>query len=210
MRNAEIAAALRELGILYELDGADRFRVLAYREAARTVADSPVSIEQLAEESRLTELPGVGKTLAEKIVTLIETGSIPVGRQAEGEVPGDAGRGDTGPGTRREDRASDLRRDRGREPAELKEAAEQGRIAGIRGLGPKTEENILSSLEGVTEDGIGERLLLSHVLPIAEEICSDLQELGVANRIELAGSARRWSETCKDLDLIATTAIPRA
>ena len=57
MRNAEIAAALRELGILYELDGADRFRVLAYREAARTVAQSPVSIEQLAKEGRLTDLP---------------------------------------------------------------------------------------------------------------------------------------------------------
>src|SRR3954447_9953382 len=77
MRNAEIAAALRELGILYEVDGADRFRVLAYREAARTVAESPVSIEQLAEEGRLTELPNVGKTLAQKVDALIETGSIP-------------------------------------------------------------------------------------------------------------------------------------
>jgi DNA polymerase (family 10) len=88
---------------------------------------------------------------------------------------------------------------------QLKEAAEQGRIADIRGLGPKTEENILASLEGVTEDGIGERLLLSNVLPIADEIRGDLLELGVANRIELAGSARRWTETCKDVDLIATT-----
>src|SRR4029077_18335729 len=56
-----------------------------------------------------------------------------------------------------------------------------------------------------TEDGIGERVLLSNVLPIAEEIRSDLLGLGVANRIEIAGSARRWTETCKDLDLIATT-----
>ena len=87
MRNAEIAAALRELGILYELDGADRFRVLAYREAARTIAQSPVSIEQLAEEGRLTELPNVGKTLAQKIETLIETGSIPSADKLKEKFP---------------------------------------------------------------------------------------------------------------------------
>src|SRR5215212_10075353 len=186
MRNAEIAAALRELGILYELDGADRFRVLAYREAARTVAQSPVSIEQLAQEGRLTELPAIGKTLAEKIAILLET-KFPATLVEVTRVPG------LGAKTARriydEIGVENL--------TELKEAAEQGRIRAIHGLGPKTEENILSSLEGVTEDGIGERLLLSHVLPIADEICGDLKEMGVANRIELAGSARRWTETCK-------------
>ena len=64
MRNAEIAAQIRELGVLYELDGADRFRVLAYKEAAKTIQDSPVSVEQLSKDGRLTELPNVGKTLA--------------------------------------------------------------------------------------------------------------------------------------------------
>jgi len=208
MRNAEIAAALRELGVLYELDGADRFRVLAYREAARTVANSPISIEQLAEEGRLTELPGVGKTLAEKIETLIETGSIPSADKLKKKFPATLVEVTRVPGLG----AKTARRiydEIGVENlTQLKEAAEQGRIADIRGLGPKTEENILSSLQGVTEDGLGERLLLSHVLPIADEICSDLVELGVANRIEIAGSARRWAETCKDLDLIATTDDP--
>ena len=208
MRNAEIAAALRELGILYELDGADRFRVLAYREAARTVAQSPVSIEQLAEEGRLTELPAIGKTLAEKIETLIETGSIPSADKLKAKFPATLVEVTRVPGLG----AKTARRiydEIGVENlTQLKEAAEQGHISAIRGLGPKTEENILSSLEGVTEDGIGERLLLSQVLPIADEICGDLKELGVANRIELAGSARRWTETCKDLDLIATTDDP--
>jgi DNA polymerase (family X) len=208
MRNAEIAAALRELGVLYELDGADRFRVLAYREAARTVAESPVSIEQLAEQGRLTELPNVGKTLAEKIETLIETGSIPSADKLKKKFPATLVEVTRVPGLG----AKTARRiydELGVENlVQLKEAAEQGRISTIRGLGPKTEENILGSLEGVTEDGIGERLLLSHVLPIADEICSDLKGLGVANRIEIAGSARRWAETCKDLDLIATTDDP--
>ena len=205
MRNAEIAAALRELGILYELDGADRFRVLAYREAARTVAESPVSIEQLAEEGRLTELPAIGKTLAQKIETLIETGSIPSADKLKAKFPATLVEVTRVPGLG----AKTARRiydEIGVENlTQLKEAAEQGRISAIRGLGAKTEENILASLEGVTEDGIGERLLLSNVLPVADEICGDLKELGVVNRIEVAGSARRWAETCKDLDLIATT-----
>ena len=210
MRNAEIAAALRELGVLYELDGADRFRVLAYREAARTVAQSPVSIEQLAKEGRLTELPGIGKTLAGKIDTLLETGSIPSADKLKAKFPATLVEVTRVPGLG----AKTARRiydEIGVENLEqLREAAEQGTLAGIRGLGPKTEENILSALEGITEDGIGERLLLSHVLPIADEICSDLKGLGVANRIEVAGSARRWTETCKDLDLIATTDDPAA
>jgi DNA polymerase (family 10) len=210
MRNAEIAAALRELGILYELDGADRYRVLAYKEAARTVAQSPISVEQLAEEGRLTELPAIGKTLAEKIETLIETGSIPSADKLKARFPATLVEVTRVPGLG----AKTARRIYDEVGVEnlmqLKEAAEQGRLAGIRGLGARTEENILSSLEGVTEDGIGERLLLSHVLPIGDEICSDLKELGVANRIELAGSARRWAETCKDLDLIATTDDPAA
>ena len=205
MRNAEIAAALRELGVLYELDGADRFRVQAYREAARTVAESPVSIQQLAEEGRLTELPAIGKTLAEKIETLIETGSIPSAEKLKAKFPATLVEVTRVPGVG----AKTARRiydELGVENlTQLKEAAEQGRIAGMRGLGAKTEENILSALEGVTEDGIGERLLLSNVLPVAEEIRSDLLGLGVANRIEIAGSARRWTETCKDLDLIATS-----
>ena len=205
MRNAEIAAALRELGILYELDGADRFRVQAYREAARTVAESPVSIEQLAEDGRLTELPAIGKTLAGKIETLIETGSIPSADKLKAKFPATLVEVTRVPGLG----AKTARRiydELGVENlTQLKEAAEQGRIAGMRGLGAKKEQSILSSLEGVTEDGIGERLLLSNVLPVAEEIRSDLLGLGVANRIEIAGSARRWTETCKDLDLIATT-----
>jgi DNA polymerase (family X) len=210
MRNAEIAAALRELGVLYELDGADRFRVLAYREAARTVAQSPVSVEQLANEGRLTELPGVGKTLAGKIETLLETGSIPSADKLKQKFPATLVEVTRVPGLG----AKTARRiydEVGVENLEqLREAAEEGRLAGIRGLGPKTEQRILAAMEGIAEDGIGERLLLSQVIPVGEEICRDLKGLGVADRIEIAGSARRWTETCKDLDLIATTRDPAA
>src|SRR3954454_17845459 len=143
MRNAEIAAALRELGILYELDGADRFRVLAYREAARTVAECPVSIEQLAEEGRLTELPAVGMTLAEKIETLIETGSIPSADKLKAKFPATLVEETRVPGVGAET-AKRSHDELGVDNlTQLKEAAEQGLIAGMRGQGPKTEENIL-------------------------------------------------------------------
>jgi DNA polymerase (family X) len=210
MRNAEIAAALRELGVLYELDGADRFRVLAYREAARTAAQSPLSLEQLAREGRLTELPGFGKTLAEKVVTLLDTGSIPSADKLKKKFPATLVEVTRVPGLG----AKTARRiydELGVENLEqLKEAAEEGQLRELKGLGPKAEENVLQALEGIAEEGPGERLILSQVLPVAEEIRADLLEMGVAERIEIAGSARRWAETCKDLDLVAVTDDPAA
>ena len=67
MTNAQIAAAFEELADLYELDGAVSYRVLAYRTAARTVREASVSVEQLVRDGRVTELPGIGKTLEEKL-----------------------------------------------------------------------------------------------------------------------------------------------
>src|SRR5919109_62192 len=87
MRNAEIADAFNELATLYELDGAVRYRVLAYREAARVIRQSPVSVEELALAGRATELPGVGKTLEGKILSLVETGSIPSAEKLKGKFP---------------------------------------------------------------------------------------------------------------------------
>src|SRR5919108_3050336 len=87
MRNTEIAAALDELATLYELDGANRYRVLAYREAARVVRDSPLAVGELARAGRATELPGIGETLEQKIVTLIDEGSIPSADRLKEKFP---------------------------------------------------------------------------------------------------------------------------
>ncbi|MSO40710.1 MAG: DNA polymerase/3'-5' exonuclease PolX [Solirubrobacterales bacterium] len=211
MRNAEIAAALRELSVLYELDGADRYRVLAYKEAARTAQDSPVSLEQLASEGRLTELPAVGKTLAEKIEALIETGSIPAAEKLKAKFPPTLVDVTRVPGlgaktARRlfdELGVTDL--------GSLGEAAEAGRIKELKGLGPKVEENVLASLETLPEPGEdSDRRLLSKILPIARELAEALAAHPASGRVEIAGSARRWSETCKDVDLVATASDARA
>ena len=87
MRNAEIADAMSELGTLYELDGAVRYRVIAYKEAARVIRQSPVSVEELALAGKATELPGIGDTLQEKIVALVETGEIPSATKLKAKFP---------------------------------------------------------------------------------------------------------------------------
>src|SRR3954471_11753235 len=75
--NSQIAAALEELGDLYELDGAIVHRVVAYRNAAKAVREAPTSVAALARAERATELSGIGDTLQDKIRTLVETGEIP-------------------------------------------------------------------------------------------------------------------------------------
>ena len=85
--NTTIADALEELGDLYELDGAIVHRVLAYRRAAETVRESSTSVAALARAGRATELPGVGETLQEKIVALLETGAIPAMERLRAKFP---------------------------------------------------------------------------------------------------------------------------
>ncbi|HEY5333555.1 MAG TPA: DNA polymerase/3'-5' exonuclease PolX, partial [Solirubrobacterales bacterium] len=94
---------------------------------------------------------------------------------------------------------------------DLKKAAEEEKIRHVKGLGPKAEENVLASLERLGEPGEGPgRLLLSTVRPIAEELAAALREHPGAHRVEVAGSVRRWADTCKDIDLIATAEEPKA
>src|SRR3954464_15422713 len=85
--NPEIAAAFEELADLYELDGAVSYRVIAYRTAAKTVRDASVSIMELTREGRVTELPGIGKTLEEKLKALDETGDIPAAQKLRAKFP---------------------------------------------------------------------------------------------------------------------------
>ncbi len=212
MNNAEIAAALEELGVLYELDGAVKYRVLAYSNAATAIRESPVSVAELAAQGRATEIPGVGKTLAEKIDALLATGEIPAAVKLKAKFPPTliAVTRVPGLGTKT---ARRLYEELGVASLEdLKAAAEARKIRELKGLGAKVEERVLASLEtmGDDEDPAAGRLLLSKVRPIAEQLAAALREHPAANRVEVAGSARRWAETCKDIDLIATAEDPVA
>jgi DNA polymerase (family 10) len=209
MTNAEIAAALEELGVLYELDGAVKYRVLAYSTAAKAIRESPVSVADLAAAGRATEIPGVGKTLAEKIDALIETGEIPAAVKLKAKFPPTLIAVTRVPGLGAKT-ARRLYDELGITTLEeLKEAAEDQRIRDVRGLGAKVEENVLAAMERLGEPGEGPgRVLLSAVRPVAEELAAALRDHPAANRVEVAGSARRWAETCKDIDLIATAEEP--
>ena len=210
MKNAEIAAALDELADLYELDGAVIYRVVAYREAAKSIRDSPVSIAQLALEDRATEVRNVGKTLQEKIRALLETGDIPAAQKLRAKFPGELVRFTRIPGlgaktTRKiyeELGISTLE--------ELREAAEAERLRAIPGLGPKAEQNIAKALAKHAEEGPAERILVAAVLTFGEHIAEHLRAQPSADRVEIAGSARRMTDTCKDLDIIATSHDPAA
>jgi DNA polymerase (family X) len=211
MTNAEIAAALEELGVLYELDGAVRYRVLAYSTAAKAIRESPVSVAELARAGRATEIPGVGKTLAEKIVALLETGEIPAAVKLKAKFPPTLIEVTRVPGLGSKT-ARLLYDELGiTSMEELKVAAETEQIREVKGLGPKAEKNVLGALERLGEPGEGPgRLLLSKVRPIAAELAQALRDHPAANRVEVAGSVRRWAETCKDIDLIATAEEPQA
>jgi DNA polymerase (family 10) len=212
MTNAEIAAAFDELGVLYELDGAVKYRVLAYGTAAQSIRESPVSVADLAAAGRATEIPGVGKTIAETIDALLETGEIPAAVKLKAKFPPTLIEVTRIPGLgaktarRLFDELEIASLD------DLREAAEGERIRKVKGLGAKVEENVLAALERLGAEGPDStgRVLLSKARPVAEALAAALREHPAANRVEVAGSVRRWAETCKDIDLIATAEEPAA
>lgn len=210
MRNAEIAAAFRELGTLYELDGANRFRVLAYRDAARTIAESPAPVGELARAGRATELPGVGDTIQEKILALLDEGEIPAARKLKRRFPATLVEITRLPGVG----AKTVRRiydEAGIATVEeLRAAAEAGDLRGLRGLGPKFEQGVIAALDRIDAGGEEQRRLLSDVRGIGAELVADLRSSGAAGEVILAGSARRWADTCKDIDIVATASDPLA
>ncbi len=208
--NAQIAEAFSELGVLYELDGADRFRVNAYRDAAKTMRQCPVSIAELTRAGKVTELPGIGKTSEEKIKAFLDTGTIPSAEKLKAKFPATLVEVTRIPGLgaktarRLFDEIGVASMD------DLREAVADQRIRAMKGLGPKAEENIAAQLEKLGAEGPAERVLLSDVLPIAEKLAADLLEHPACEAVAVAGSARRLAETCKDVDLIATAKDPKA
>jgi DNA polymerase (family 10) len=203
--NPEIAAAFDELADLYELDGAVSYRVIAYRTAAKAVRDASVSIMAMTREGTVTTIPGIGKTLEEKLRALDETGDIPSAVKLRAKFP--AGLiavmhlPNFGP-----KRARLLYDELGIDSLEaLRAAAEKGEIRKLRGFGAKVEENLLRIL-AEQEDGGGPapRILLSRALPVAEQIAGALRDHPAADRVEIAGSLRRMADSAKDIDIIAT------
>jgi DNA polymerase (family 10) len=209
--NAEIAAAFDELGDLYELDGAVSYRVIAYRTAAKAVREASVSVMTLTREGRVTELPGIGKTLEEKLHALDETGDIPAAQKLRAKFPPGLIAVMHLPGFGPK-RARVLYDELAVDSLEkLRAVAEAGEIRKLRGFGAKVEENLLRTLADHADGGgPAPRILLSRALPVAEQIAGALRDHPAADRVEIAGSLRRLGDTAKDIDIIATASDPAA
>src|SRR3954470_12653134 len=215
--NATIAALFDELADLYELDGAVVHRVVAYRNAAKTVREAPRSVAALTREGKVTELPGIGRTLEEKIQSLLDTGSIPATEKLRAKYPPGLvdltrlpgalpGLPALGP-----KKARKLFDELGIDSLEALEAAARAeQLRSVRGFGQKFEEQVLAALAAGVGDAPRPRMLLHKALQVGEAIVAALRAHPAADRVELAGSVRRLVDAVKDLDIIATSSDPPA
>jgi DNA polymerase (family 10) len=204
-RNSDLAEQLDLLADLLEIEGEQSFRVLAYRRAATRVRESSTPVAQLALEGKAKDLPGIGKTIEEKIVQVVERGEMLALTKHRTLVPGEVvlftRLPGLGPKTARK-----IWQELGITTLEeLRQAAEDERLRRLAGLGARSEEKILAALSEAAKPAPDEgRRLLGDGLPAVLAVVSVLREHPAAVEVSEAGSVRRRKETFRDLDLIAT------
>jgi len=209
-RNADVAEQLELLSDLLEIEGEPAFRVLAYRRAATRIRESGTPVAQLALEGKAKELQGIGATIQDKIVQIVDTGEIEALTKRRKTIPPEVVEflniPGLGPKTVRK-----IWQELGVTTlAELKDAARSQRLRTLPGLGAKVEENVLKSV-GRRKKATGPpRTLLGRALPALLAVVEVLREHPAAERVSDAGSSRRRKETVRDLDIIATASDPAA
>ncbi len=207
MKNEVIASHFELLADLLEIQGANPFRIRAYRNGARTISSTSESLDEMVRsEKDLTELTGIGKDLARQIHEIVTTGKHVALEELRKQIPGGV---------------LDMLRIQGVGPkkvsvffnelglkslADLKLACETGQLAKLKGFGRKTEESILQNI-GLAEKQ-GERVSIAEARAAAEAIVEDLKKLPEVEQVSVAGSCRRRRETCGDLDVLATCSDP--
>ena len=207
MKNEVIASHFELLADLLEIQGANPFRIRAYRNGARTISSTSESLDEMVRsEKDLTELTGIGKDLARQIHEIVTTGKHVALEELRKEIPGGV---------------LDMLRIQGVGPkkvsvffnelglkslADLKVACETGQLAKLKGFGRKTEESILQNIDLAAKQG--ERVSIAEARAAAEAIVEDLKQLPEVEQVSVAGSCRRRRETCGDLDVLATCSDP--
>jgi DNA polymerase (family 10) len=208
IQNAEIAALLDQEAELLEIEGANPFRVRAYRRAARTIETLPRAVASLVERGEdLAELPGIGKDLAGKISEIVRTGRFAALEALKKELPGDLGKlaALPGLGPKRIRRLHDELKIETVD--DLRDAVNSGRLRTLNGFGVKTEEALRAALERPTAQV---RFKLSAVESEVEALTAYLAPALDGGRIVAAGSFRRRKDTVGDVDLLATCKTPAA
>jgi DNA polymerase (family 10) len=209
-RNDALAEQFDLLADLMELEGADGFRISAYRKAAARIRETPSSVAQLALDGKAKLLQGIGKTIEGKIVEVVDDGEIHALTKRKAEVPAEVATfmrlPGLGPKTARR-----IWKELGITTVDgLKAAAEAQQLRGHAGIGPGTEEKIASALAKPQAAQGPRRSLLGTTLPKLKAVVEELREHPASVEVSLAGSARRMRETVRDLDIIATASDPQA
>ncbi|GIX26829.1 MAG: hypothetical protein KatS3mg123_0710 [Burkholderiales bacterium] len=207
VHNADIAAMFEEIADLLEIQGANPFRVRAYRNAARTVEGLGRDLAALVKAGEdLTELPGIGEDLAAKIREAVETGRLAFLDRLHKELPPAITELLKIPGLGPK-RVKALYHDLGVQTLEqLARAARDGRIRELPGFGAKTEEKILEAVEAHLSSA--RRFKLAVAAQYAAPLVEHLRKAPGVGRVVVAGSFRRMRETVGDLDILVTTTHP--
>lgn len=205
VHNADIAAVFEEIADRLEIQGANPFRIRAYRNAARTLGELPQSARSLLEKGEdLTRLPGIGDDLAEKVREIVTTGRCSLLERLRRDLPPAVTELLRIPGLGPK-RVKTLYHDLEVQTVEqLVRAARDGRIRALPGFGEKTELNILQAVEAHASQT--RRFKLAVAAQYADALAAFLQAVPGVGQVTLAGSFRRMRETVGDLDILVTAA----
>lgn len=204
MTNDQIAGVFQQLADLLEIQGANPFRLRAYRNAARTIQSTADSFAGLVEDSAdLTTYAGIGKDLASQIVEVVQTGQHPKLAELREQVPQGVVDMLRIPGVGPKKVAVFFNKLNLTSLEELKAAATEGRLAELKGFGKKTEQTILENIDRASE--AGQRVSIAVARTSADAVVDDLLKLKEVTQASVAGSCRRRRETCGDLDVLVTS-----
>jgi DNA polymerase (family 10) len=205
--NPEIARTLEEVADILEIQNANPFRIRAYRNAVRTVETVTVPLRRWVEQKRpLTDLPGIGKEMANHIQEMVETGTLGFRDELLAEVPRTLIELMRLPGLGPKKARKVFDELKIGSVDELEAAAQAGLIASLPGFGAKSQEKILAGIAEYRQHG--SRILLNEAERSVEPLLAYLRETPELERLEVAGSYRRRKETVGDIDLLAIASQP--
>jgi DNA polymerase (family 10) len=206
MKNREIARIFNEIADLLEIKGDNPFRIRAYRRAAQNIEGLSKSVEEIPKEEIL-KVPGIGQDLAGKIQEYIKTGKMQAHEELKHEIPEGLLTLLSVPGLGPKTSKLLYEKLKIKGIEDLERLASEHKLSGLPGIKEKTEENILKGIEMLKRGK--ERQPIGRVLPIANDILEHLRMKAPVSKIDLAGSLRRWKDTIKDIDILATSDNPK-
>jgi DNA polymerase (family 10) len=206
MKNQEIARIFNDIADLLEIKGDNPFRIRAYRRAALNIESLSINVSETSRKE-LMKVPGIGQDLAGKIEEYVKTGKMQSYEDLKKEVPEGLSTLLSVPGLGPKTAKLLFETLKIKNLEDLERFARGHKLSGLPGIKEKTEEHILKGIE-MLKRGM-ERQPLGKVLPIANDILEHLKKAPV-NKITVAGSIRRWKDTIKDIDILATSNDPNA